>query len=345
MTRQLDTDTLNLAAEDYATHLRLASTFSRKGNGVAIGGEEWVYQNLFNMGFADEHVYLVDRIKGELGARSLVKFEAEAAKRFSPREDSVFAALLAEKLAIDPDGNHIPGRIGSIIVGSRHVREQIVSLEHLDSIRRRRRLGIAKDVAGGRELYQQIIPLNWHVYAGEEEERADGGGAADPLPSTSLLGRLWQDESGTLVTNVSIAFAQAALDPALDLLDEGTVDGFLDGRSGTQPADPNVAITGVRLFANDLGTPGFANSTDAAPGALGTANPIADDVSADATGTLNYVRAASANTIITSLNDHIDGHADTSGGDFNFNTLAIVALATVSITSWTVTFPQGPTAT
>ncbi|MCH8809732.1 MAG: hypothetical protein IH993_07875 [Proteobacteria bacterium] len=62
--------------------------------------------------------------------------------------------------------------------------------------------------------------------------------------------------------------------------------------------------------------------------------------SADATGTLGYCRASSSNAADTPLDDHIDGEAGTSGADWNFNTLSIVAGATVSATAWTVTLPE-----
>ena len=109
----------------------------------------------------------------------------------------------------------------------------------------------------------------------------------------------------------------------------------------------------LQLFIGDyssglcesLGTPGFNGATDLAPDAEAAANAIADDVSADATATLGYCRASSADTIITLKNAHIDGEAGTSGADFNFNTLAIVSGATVSMTAWTFRLPQGPTAT
>lgn len=144
-----------------------------------------------------------------------------------------------------------------------------------------------------------------------------------------------------LDTRISIAMAIAMLDPGLDLLDEGTLGVVIEGRSTPRPADPDAAVTGTLLFAlnSDDGTT-FAGAVDDAPGALATAGVIDDDTSADATGTLAYVRASSANTLDTPLNDHIDGEAGTSGADFNFNTLEIVSGATVSLTSWTVTMPQ-----
>ncbi len=327
MTRELDTRTLDNAAKRYA------------GLFMADSGKydrDWVMQEFYNFTFRDEHEYILEEIRGQLGADAMRDFEERAELVFEPRTDEVFEGLLSKNLAITPAGDHIPGRIGTTAVGGRKI--------------------------GRRVTRHGVKNATWNVYAGEDAERALGnvrpvgedGNGADPLPPEDTL---FPDETMhmgqgfvmqmALNTNVSIAFAQAGVDAALDLLDEGTVDGVIEGRSnsGAQPVDPDAVITGVLLFSLDLGTPGFGASTDAAPGALGTAAAIADDISADATGTLSHCRASSANVLITPLNDHIDGEAGTSGADFNFNTLAIVAGATVSMTAWTVTQPQGPTAT
>jgi len=332
MARTLDTVTLDQASKDWAAAFTQPSRYSKSNSDVAIFGQDWALQNLYNMHFKDEHEYILAKFRRQLGPDPLAEFESLWAEHSEPRSDAVLADLLAEKLAIDIEGQHVPGRIGTVQIGARTV--------------------------GQRLTRHGMLLAEWPLYAGEDEERAAGnvrergedGSGADPLPETQeffseTVHRGDPDVLYTLVTNVSIAFAQAALDPALDLLDEGTADGMLEGRSGSQPVDPNAATTGTLLFSLDLGTPAFGAASDDSPNALGTANAIADDTSADATATLNYVRASSSNSFPTPLNSHIDGHADTSAGDFNFNTLAIVSGATISMTSWTVAFPQGPTAT
>ena len=125
MSRQLNTDTLDAAARDYAGNFLRPSQFSKNNPEVAIFGREWVMQNFYNIHFMDEFDYLLAKVKGHMGPDTLVEFEKEAAERFTPRSKDVLADLLAEKLAITPDGDHIPGKIGTVIVGGRNVGRRI----------------------------------------------------------------------------------------------------------------------------------------------------------------------------------------------------------------------------
>ncbi len=332
--RSLNLPTLKRAAKHYAAHFSLPSTYSKKRPDVAIGGREWVLQNFYNLAYKDEFEVVLGEFKRRLGPDPLIEFEIEAKKRFTPRDDAVLKKELAERLAITPDGIHIPGKIGTVAVGNR--------------------------VVGRRITRHGVKNAAWNIYAGEDEERALGNvrevgkdgrtGAADPLPPPDTLFPGELDHMGAIVmmalnTNVSYAFAAAGLDPALDLLDEGTADGVLIGRDGSQPADPDAAAVGTILFELDLGTPAFGAAADQAPHAMATATAIADDTSANATSTVTWCRGSSSNSVPTPLNDHIDGSAGLTSGtfDFEFNTDAIVTGATVSMT-WTVTWPQGPTA-
>ncbi len=331
MARTLDTSTLDAAAKIWAGHFNLPSTFSNKNSETAIGGREWVMQNFFLADYKDEFEYLLPKFKALLGPDNLAEFEQDAMERFTPRSQETFEKILSDKLAIDPDGNHVPGKIGTNVVGQTNV--------------------------GKRVTRHGMMDARWPLYAGEKEERDAGnvrergkvGKGVDPLPPEDTL---WMDEQRhlgisemyALNTNVSIAFAQAGIDASLDLMDEGTLGGIIQGWTGAQPADPNAADVGTLLFTVTCSTTAFGAATDAAPGALGTAAAITDDTSADATGTVLYCRGSSSSVAVTVLNSHIDGEAGTSGADFNFNTVAIVSGATVSMTSWTVTQPQGPTA-
>lgn len=323
--RSLDTATLDRAAKHWGAQFTQPSIFSKKHPDVAINGQEWAMQNLFNMHYKDEHDYIIAKFRRQLGQDPLEEFEALWAERVKPRSDKVFANLLAEKLAITPDGDHIEGRVGTVKVGERTVGQRLTRRDTMAS-------------------------ANWPIYAGEEEERAAGrvrergkkGAGVDPLPPEDTIfatetRHLGYELDLALNTNSGIAFAQAAIDAALDLLDEGTADGMLQGVSGSQPVDPNAALTGTVLFDLDLGTPAFGAATDDAPGALATAAAIADDTSANATNTLTHCRASSSNSFPTPLNAHLDGSGGLTAGtfDFEFNTDAIVSGATVSMTART----------
>lgn len=157
MARELDTATLDLAARQWAGQFMQPDVFSNNDPEIAIAGPSWVMQSLFNADFKDEFEYLLPRFKAQLGPDTLREFEELAAARFTPRSDEVLAEKLAEKLAITPDGAHIPGKIGTVQLGSRTVGKRIGR--------------------GG------IKDARWPVYAGEEEERAADSGAADPLPA------------------------------------------------------------------------------------------------------------------------------------------------------------------
>jgi len=109
-------------------------------------------------------------------------------------------------------------------------------------------------------------------------------------------------------------------------------------RTGAQPADPDSAETGTLLATLVCSDPMFTGATDAAPGALLTASAITSDTSADATGTAGYFRIKATGT---GADDVADGECGTSGSDLNFNTTAITSGSTVSITSFTVTHPEG----
>ena len=331
MPRALDLSTLEAAADYYASEFPRPDVAHKFVDGVFIGGRGLILQNLKNIHFKDEYDFLISGIKGYMGVKHLASFEA-AIKDHVPREDAVFHKLLADRLAIDPEGKHIPGKVGTSVVGN--------------------------TLVGNRMTRHGTKPARWSLYAGEAEERALGnvrvvgedGPGADPLPPPDTF---WGGEEDhlmgpsklfTLVTNVSIAFAQAGVNAAVTLLDEGSLGAVIQGYSGAQPVDPDAANAGTLAFTLTCSATAFPGATDAAPGALKTASAITDDTSADNTVTLLYCRASSSNVADTALNDHIDGHADTSAGDFNFNTLAIVSGATVSMTSWTITQPQGPTA-
>ncbi len=324
--RALDTLTLDVAANHYATEFLRPDMVHGTVEGKFIGGRSYVLQDFQGFMFKDEFEYLLGAIRDRFGSTPLQEFDKLASVNFAPRDDDVFERLLAEKLAVNPAGEHIVGRVGPTKVGSRVIGFRAKTI----NTRKGERV-VAKN-------------LYWPVYAGETEERvleaeADmgtgEGGVVHPLPLHAQPMAV-----GALNTRISNEVALLMADACVDNLDEGSAGAVIQGRTGAQPADPDTAVSGTNLFTLTCNTTAFGAAADAAPGGIATAAAITDDSSADATGTLGYCRASSSNAADTPLDDHIDGEAGTSGADFNFNTLAIVSGATVSMTSWTVTMPE-----
>lgn len=320
--RQLDTKTLDAAAKYFAIEFDKPDVPHRRAEGKFIGGRALVMQDFFNFTYKDEFEYMLKAIRRRMGPDTLAEFDEAAKEKFTPRSNEVLAQELSDRLAVDTEGKHIEGKVGTSNYGRR-----IVGM----------RLG-----SGG-----HYVNDYWNIYAGEAEERireteADETkpsghlGVVDELPEGSVPLDL-----GAFATRISLNFAIAMADAGLLLLDEGTVGAVVEGRTTPRPANVTDAVTGTLLFAvnSDDGVT-FAGAVDAGPGAIATAGTIDDDVSADNTGTLLYCRGSSANAVNVPLNDHLEGEAGTASSDFVFNTLAIVSGATVSLTAWTVTQPE-----
>jgi len=136
-------------------------------------------------------------------------------------------------------------------------------------------------------------------------------------------------------TRLSNAAAKAACDAVVDLIDGGATAGYVEIRTGAQPADPDTAATGTLLATLTCSDPAFGAAADGAPGGVATANAVTDDSSADATGTAGWFRVYDSNAVAI-----FDGECGTSGADMNFNSVEISSGAAVSITSWTYTHPE-----
>ena len=347
MTRALDTATLDGAAEFYAAEFLRPTRWSPDNDKFARGGRDYVLQCLFNATFKDEHERLVEQMKGFMGAKTLVAFEAAAKETFSPREDKVFAKLLEQHLAIDPAGNHIEGAIGTVDLGRRVVgrRPILVRRPIVRPIDPANPAG-AWHIVGYRE-HAAMSRDEWPIYAGEGIERAEGrikalvgaaGPGADPLPEGAEPLAV-----GANVTNISAESCIAALDTMTLRLDEGSTAANIRGRTGSQPADPDASETGTLLFTLVCSDPAILGAVDDTDGSCSAAfDTVTADASADATGTLSYCRFAATGA---GADDHIDGNATTDGsGATDWNTLAIVSGANVSLTSGSLGQSQGSTA-
>lgn len=104
------------------------------------------------------------------------------------------------------------------------------------------------------------------------------------------------------------------------------------------PADADTANGSDTLLAQlTCSASIFTTKTDGAPGAVGTFDTITDDSSANATGTADYFRilTQSGGTVV------FQGTVATSSADMIINTTSITSGSTVSISSATITVPEG----
>jgi len=159
MPRQLDTATLDNYGRQFAVWWiqGFQTGFPERDRG-------WLKQEFYNLTFKDEFEHLIEAVTRHLVGADLESFaEAVAELRAkSPRSDEMFATQLGNKLAIDPDGNHIAGKIGSVQVGQRIVGRYVTSGGHVRNAK-------------------------WPIYAGEDEERQAGNDVADPLPDPAAV--------------------------------------------------------------------------------------------------------------------------------------------------------------
>jgi len=106
---------------------------------------------------------------------------------------------------------------------------------------------------------------------------------------------------------------------------------------GTPPVTLDTALSGNTLLAELTmdATNAFGAATDANPGATMTANAIANDASANATGTPTFARLATSGAT-----DVLQVTAGVGSGELNFLT-SITATQPVAISSLTLTMAEG----
>jgi hypothetical protein len=134
----------------------------------------------------------------------------------------------------------------------------------------------------------------------------------------------------------SNASAKAALNALLALLNVGGTAGTINIFTGAPEATCETADSGTLLATLTLSTTAFANAVDnGAGGATATANSITG-TTASATGTAGHFRAkSSAGTVI------IQGTCGTAAADLILSGTLLTSGQSVSISSWTVTLPDG----
>lgn len=121
---------------------------------------EFLTKEFYNFTFKDEFDYLVTGVASNLAGPAKKTFDAMIAqlKKKEERKDDVWHKLLADKLAVDPYGEHIPDKIGSTVVAMRIVGKRA-------------------------NIHGYVKNAYWPIYAGEKEERKAASGVADSLPS------------------------------------------------------------------------------------------------------------------------------------------------------------------
>lgn len=138
-----------------------------------------------------------------------------------------------------------------------------------------------------------------------------------------------------MATRISTAAAKAACDAVVDLVDGGAGAGYVEIRTGSQPATVATAASGTLLGTLTYSDPAFGNATTASP-SVATANAITSDTTADATGTAGWFRVYdSAATAI--MDGSITGTG--GGGDMELDSTSIIAGGTIAISSHTVSHP------
>jgi len=129
-----------------------------------------------------------------------------------------------------------------------------------------------------------------------------------------------------MALEVDTALINTRLDAIKDAVDAGAGAGTLKIYDGTRPAKGGTVTT--LLATLTFTDPSFP----AASAGVLTASAIAQDASADATGTATWFR------VEDSVGGFVmDGDVGTSGSDLNLNTVAIVIAQPVSVTSFVIT--------
>lgn len=119
-------------------------------------------------------------------------------------------------------------------------------------------------------------------------------------------------------------------------LDAGTA-AVVNIYDGTAPADADASETNNLLAQLTCSATAIASDSDANPGGRITFDTITSDSSADATGSASHFRilTQSGGTVVC------QGSVGTGTHDLVLNTVSITSGSTVSITSATVTLPEG----
>lgn len=131
----------------------------------------------------------------------------------------------------------------------------------------------------------------------------------------------------------NLILSEEAINDMVDAMVDQLDSGKLNIYTASQPADPDTAITDQTLLAELVLN---ATAFGAASGGVATAGSITADSSANATGTAAWFRIFKSND-----DPMIDGSVGTSDADLILNSTAIQSGAEVSVSSLTITLPDG----
>jgi len=138
-----------------------------------------------------------------------------------------------------------------------------------------------------------------------------------------------------MTVSISTQARNDAGDAIVDLIDAGTINpnGYMEIRTGTKPASPQVAATGTLLATLNFSNPAwgtFSNGT-------AYANAISNDTSADASGTATWFRFYNLDGGAV-----LDGSITVTGGggDIEFDIVDFILGGVVAIVSLQAIMPQ-----
>ena len=134
---------------------------------------------------------------------------------------------------------------------------------------------------------------------------------------------------------ISTAARNAACNALVDRIDDGTGAGTIAIRDGTIPANVDDASAGTLLGTCTFNATAFGASS----AGVGTANAIASDTDADASGTAEYFRVYQGAAGDAAAD--WQGTAGEAGDspDMEFDNKTIVKGGTIAISSFTLTVP------
>ncbi len=135
-----------------------------------------------------------------------------------------------------------------------------------------------------------------------------------------------------MVTRIPNAAALTRCNAQVDRLDAGAGPGYIELRTGTQPAFGDDPASGVVLVTIALQDPAFGDAADQNPGARASMNGT-PSANAGADGTASWFRAYDSDA-----NPVQDGAITATGlgGEMEIDNPVINSGATVTITSWNV---------